>query len=230
MQAESVLEFEKLRAVVARYVRSALGRDAVEKLAPTSDRAAIENALADAAEGIAYLRASSQPQPAQRGAAIRIRFGEISDPGTSVARLRIEGAALEAVEILQVARMLDLASEARAILTGLVFRFPRLAKHAESIADLRSLANDLRSKILPDGSLADDASVALARMRRDAERQRNQIQASLEKFLRAHHEDGTLQEDFITIRDDRFVVPVVTGQQRKVSGVIHGASGTGHTL
>ncbi len=77
MQAESVLEFEKLRAVVARYVRSALGRDAMEKLAPGWDRAAIEDALADAAEGIAYLRASSQPQPAQRGAAIRIRFGEI---------------------------------------------------------------------------------------------------------------------------------------------------------
>ncbi len=126
--------------------------------------------------------------------------------------------------------MLDLASEARAILTGLISRFPRLARHAESIADLRGLANDLRSKILPDGSLADDASVALARMRRDAERQRNSIQASLEKFLRAHHEDGTLQEDFVTIRDDRFVVPVVAGRERRVEGVIHGASGSGHTL
>src|SRR5579871_4795016 len=126
MQAESVLEFENLRAVVARYVRSALGRDAMERIAPGSDRAAIEEALADAAEGITYIQAALQPQAAQRGAAIRIRFGEIADPGTSVARLRIEGAALEATEILEVARMLDLASEARAILTGLVFRFPRL--------------------------------------------------------------------------------------------------------
>src|SRR5207302_2638601 len=51
-----------------------------------------------------------------------------------------------------------------------------------------------------------------------------------DRFLRAHREDGTLQEDFITIRNDRFVVPVVAGQQRKVQGVIHSASGSGHTL
>ena len=61
-------------------------------------------------------------------------------------------------------------------------------------------------------------------------RQRHLIQESLERFLRAHHEDGTLQEDFVTIRNDRFVVPVVTGRERRVDGVIHGASGSGHTL
>ena len=67
-------------------------------------------------------------------------------------------------------------------------------------------------------------------MRREAERQRRLIQESLERFLRAHHEDGTLQEDFVTIRNDRFVVPVVTGRERRVDGVIHGSSGSGHTV
>ena len=93
----------------------------------------------------------------------------------------------------------------------------------------RSL-RELQGKILPDGNVADDASVALHRLRRDIERQQRQIQISLERFLRSHHDDGTLQEDFITLRNDRFVVPVVAGQQRKVYGVIHGASGSGHTL
>jgi DNA mismatch repair protein MutS2 len=230
MHAESVLEFESLRVLVGRYVRSALGRAGAEALEPSSDRALIESALADAAEGIEYVRASSQPQAASKGAAIRIRFGEINDPAGSVARLRIEGSTLEAVEILELARMLDLAAEARAILLGARDRFPRLAQHATGIADLREIAADLRGKILPDGSVADHASVALARLRRDGERQRQKIQESLERFLRAHHEDGTLQEDFVTIRDDRFVVPVVTGRERRVEGVIHGASGSGHTL
>ena len=81
-----------------------------------------------------------------------------------------------------------------------------------------------------DGTVADDASVALHRLRRDIERQQRQIQTSLERFLRTHRDDGTLQEEFITLRNDRFVVPVVAGQQRKVYGVIHGASGSGHTL
>jgi len=78
--------------------------------------------------------------------------------------------------------------------------------------------------------VADDASVALRRLRRDIERQQRQIQTSLERFLKTHRDDGTLQEEFITLRNDRFVVPVVAGQQRKVYGVIHGASGSGHTL
>jgi DNA mismatch repair protein MutS2 len=230
MHAEDVLEFESLRALVGRYVRSPLGRAKLEELRPQTDRAAIEPALADVAEALAYLSTASQPQPASRGAAIRVRFEEIGDPQSSIARLRIEGSTLEAQEIYEIARLLDLASEARAILLAARERFPRLGAHAAGISDLRDLARELRGKIRPDGSVADDASVALARLRRDVERQRRLIQESLERFLRAHHEDGTLQEDFVTIRNDRFVVPVVTGRERRVDGVIHGASGSGHTL
>jgi DNA mismatch repair protein MutS2 len=230
MYATEVLEFEALRALVGRYVRSPLGRAELEGIAPSSDRAAVETALAESGEGIEYLRVASQPQTAARGAAIRVRFDGIADPVSAIARLRIEGATLEAREIFEVARLLDLAAEARSILVSAGARFPRLASHAAAIADLRELARELSGKILPDGTLADHASVALARLRRDIERQRTAIQHSLERFLRAHHEDGTLQEDFVTIRNDRFVVPVVTGRERRVDGVIHGASGSGHTL
>ncbi len=78
--------------------------------------------------------------------------------------------------------------------------------------------------------MADHASVALARLRRDIERQRKSIQSSLERFLKAHQEEGVLQEEFVTIRNERFVVPIVAGQRRKVDGVIHAASASGHTL
>ncbi len=227
MHAENVLEFEALRALLARYLHSPLGRAELEAVAPVSDRGAIEAALADAAEAIEYLRTASQPQPASRGAAIRVRFDSGADPMPAVARLRIEGATLEAAEILELARLLDLASETRSILLSARERFPRLYAHASAIADLRDLAVQLRGKILPDGSLADDASVALGRLRRDAEKQRRLIEESLARFLRAHHEDGTLQEDFVTIRNDRFVVPIVTGRERRVDGVIHGSSGSG---
>ena len=230
MHAENVLEFESLRSLLARYLRGALGHAELDRVAPISDRGQIESTLAETAEAIDYLRASTQPQPASRGAAIRIRFDDIPDPSPAVARLRIEGATLEAAEILNLSRLLDVASEARSILLAAREKFPRLGRHASAIADLRDLARDLRGKILPDGTLADDASVALVRLRRDVERQRHQIHESLERFLRAHHEDGTLQEDFVTIRNDRFVVPVVTGRERRVEGVIHGASGSGHTL
>src|SRR5579872_3723049 len=161
MHAESVLEFEPLRALVGRYLRSALGRAELTGVAPSSDRPAIEAALADLAEAIDYLRAASQPQTAARGAAIRVRFDDVADPGPAVVRLRIEGATLEPHEIAELARLLDLASEARSILLSAREKFPRLGRIASAIADLRDIANDLRGKILPDGSVADDASVAL---------------------------------------------------------------------
>ena len=197
---------------------------------PVSDRAAIETALAEAAEALDYTRTSSQPQPASRGAAIRLRFEAGTDPGPAVARLRIEGAVLDGTEIFELTRLLDFAGELRFVLTSVREKYPLLAAYGDSIADLRQIAHELRGKILPDGSLADDASVALGRLRREAERQRRLIEESLARFLRAHHEDGTLQENFVTIRNDRFVVPVVTGRERKVDGVIHGSSGSGATV
>lgn len=230
MHAADVLEFEALRALIGRYLRSPLGRVELACITPSSDRVLIETALAETAEGIEYLRAASQPQTAGRGAAIRVSFGDIADPVAAVSRLRIEGAALEGQDLFELTRLLDLAAEARGILVAAAPRFPRLGAHGAAIADLRELTRELSGKLLPGGGLADHASAALARLRRDVEKQRGAIQQSLERFLRAHHEDGTLQEDFVAIRDDRFVVPVVTGRERRVQGVIHGASGSGHTL
>jgi DNA mismatch repair protein MutS2 len=225
-----LLEFESLRQLLGRFVRSSLGRYELAKVEPHSDRAALESALADVAEAVSYLRALAQPQAATRGAAIRVRFDSIPDVTKSLPLLRIEGAGLEALQILELTRLLEQAGEIKSVLNVAADRFPRLGARAAAIIDPRPLLRDLRGKILPDASLADDASVALHRLRRDIEKQQKQIQISLERFLRAHHDDGTLQEDFITIRNDRFVVPVIAGQQRKVYGVIHGASGTGHTL
>jgi DNA mismatch repair protein MutS2 len=225
-----LLEFESLRQLLGRFVRSSLGRDELAKVEPHSDRASLESALADVDEAMSYLRALSQPQAATRGAAIRVRFDSIPDVAKSLLLLRIEGTGLEALQILEMTRLLEQAGEIKSVLNVAAGKFPRLGARAAAILDPRALLRDLRGKILPDASLADDASVALHRLRRDIEKQQKQIQISLERFLRAHHDDGTLQEDFITIRNDRFVVPVIAGQQRKVYGVIHGASGTGHTL
>jgi DNA mismatch repair protein MutS2 len=230
VHAEGVLEFEALRALLARYLRTPLGNRELEQVAPLSDRAAIEDALAETAEALDYARAASHPQPSSRGVATRLQFESGSDPGPALARLRIEGAVLDGFEIHELTRLLDFASELRVVLTSVASKYPRLGAYGEAIADLREVARDLRGKVLPDGTLSDDASVALSRLRREIEKQRRLIEDSLARFLRAHHQDGTLQENFVTIRDDRFVVPIVTGKERKVDGVIHGSSGSGATV
>jgi DNA mismatch repair protein MutS2 len=225
-----VLEFEALRDVVGRFVYSPMGKRELEKVEPRTERAAIEAELAETGEAIGYLRLAARPQPAARGAAIRVDFGGLPDVQAPVQKLRIEGASLEPKEIFDVFALLDRAADAKSVLTAVSERFPLLATRAQTIGEFRGLLQELEGKILPDGSVSDHASVALSRLRKDIERQKKSIQDSLERFLRAHREEGVLQEEFVTIRNERFVVPVIAGQRRKLDGVIHGASSSGHTL
>jgi len=230
----AVLEFEALRQLLGRYISSPLGGRELEKVAPHADRARLADDLAEAGEAVEYLRAATRPQPAgprgHPGAAIRLDFSGLPDVEPAVHKLRIEGASLDPKEIFDLFLLLDRAADAKSLLTAAAERFPRLGRRAQTIGDFRALLKDLEGKILPDGTVADHASVALARLRRDIERQKKAIQESLERFLRAHREEGVLQEEFVTIRNERFVVPVIAGQRRKLEGVIHAASSSGHTL
>ena len=91
-------------------------------------------------------------------------------------------------------------------------------------------AESIERKIQPDGSLADNASPELGRIRREQERQQRVIEESLRAALRKLSSDGSTQEDLITIRGDRFVIPVRSELKRRVSGVVHGASSSGQTV
>jgi DNA mismatch repair protein MutS2 len=225
-----VLEFEAVRQLVGRYISSPLGRRELDKVQPHDDRERLTADLAESAEGIEYLRTASRPQPASHGAAIRVDFGGLPDVEEAVQKLRIEGAELDPKEIYELLTLLDRAADAKSVLTAAAGRFERLGRRAMAIGDFRGVLRDLAGKILPDGSVADNASVALGRLRRDMERQKRAIQESLERFLKAHRQEGVLQEEFVTIRNERFVVPLIAGQRRKLDGVIHAASSSGHTL
>src|SRR5437899_9296825 len=98
------------------------------------------------------------------------------------------------------------------------------------IADFGEFLRSFRNKIQPDGTLEDKASSELARIRREIEKQRRAIQQSLQGYLRRIAEDGTRQDELITIRGERFVIPVKVEQKRRVQGVVHGASSSGQTV
>lgn len=225
-----VLEFEGLCELIGRHISTDMARRELAKLKPRDDRESLENDLAEAGEAMQYLRAASRPQAAGRGAAIRLDFSGLPDIEPAVNKLHIEGASLEPREIFGVFALLDRAADAKSLLLAASPRFPRLGERALTIGDFRALLRELDGKILPDGNVSDHASVALARLRRDIERQKKAIQESLERFLKAHRDEGILQEEFVTIRNERFVVPLIAGQRRKLDGVIHGTSASGHTL
>ena len=110
----------------------------------------------------------------------------------------------------------------------------RLARSARrsrtSIVDFTEFLRFFRNKIQPDGTLEDKASPELARIRREIEKQRRSIQESLRGYLRRLAEGGTVQDELVTIRGERFVIPVKVEQKRRVQGVVHGASSSGQTV
>ena len=101
---------------------------------------------------------------------------------------------------------------------------------SQNLADFTPLLRYFRNKILPDGTLDDHASPELARIRRDIEKQKRTIQESLRSYLRRLSEGGAVQDELVTIRGDRFVIPVKVEQRRRVQGVAHGASSSGQTV
>ncbi len=143
--------------------------------------------------------------------------------------------ALEAGELQAVARLANDVASWQALLreppTRLVGKMPGLSQLSAALTtSLRPLAETIERKIQPDGSLADDASPELNRIRREQERQQRAIEESLRSALRKLTGEGATQDEVITIRGERFVIPVRAELKRRVTGVIHGASSSGQTV
>src|SRR5215469_1829121 len=107
--------------------------------------------------------------------------------------------------------------------------WPGVEALARTISDFTDFLRFFRRKILPDGTLDDRASPELAAIRREIEKQKRSIQDSLRSYLRHLAGEGAAQEEFITIRGERFVIPVKMEQKRRVNGVVHGVSASGQT-
>lgn len=164
-------------------------------------------------------------------------FHGLFDPTDLLDEARIEGSALEPLEILALVTVVDrIAAWNRWIFpTGvgpMQSTAPGLTRLSTPLRefDLTSLLRQLNGKIEPDGSLSDEASSELHRIRRAIERQHRAIEESLRRSLSRLAAEGSTQDALITIRGDRFVIPVRSEFKRKVPGVVHGSSSSGQTV
>ena len=215
--AEALLEFDRLKEIVSRFTTCAPGRRSIENLAPQQYVAALDLEFALVHEAVAYLRAGSE-----------LGFGSLADPEQWLARLALPASVLSVAELLDVASLAETVLDVRQTFKGDAAKYPRLAERAAALADLRHLSTAIRRAIHPNGEISDDASLQLKRIRAGILQARGKIQKSLESILRARGEPTG--EDYITLRNDRFVIPVRASDRRAVPGVVHGASATGQTV
>ena len=218
-----VLEFESLRDLVRGYASSPLGQGRITALSPSVDRRWIENQQQLTVEIREFRRVGG-----------RFEFSGLMDVATTVEKARIQGAVLETTEIRDVVLVVDGATEWREIAlrppAAMKVAWTSVAELSSGIADFTEFLRTFHNKIQPDGTLEDRASPELARIRRELERQKRTIQESLRGYLRRLAEGGALQDELITIRGERFVIPIKVEQKRRVQGVVHGASSSGQTV
>jgi DNA mismatch repair protein MutS2 len=215
--AQDVLEFNKLRELLRLRTTCAPGRRAIDALEFSGDRPALERVFAYIREAREWLRDQRE-----------LGFGGLADPESWLAQIEGPGAVLEAAQLLDAAMLLETAGWLRTQFREEAAKFPLLAARAASLADFRDALTAIRRSVLPNGDISDDASPALRRIRGSIAQTRESIQRTLKQILRARN--AAAGEDYVTLRNDRFVIPVRAEQRRSVPGVVHGASGTGQTV
>jgi DNA mismatch repair protein MutS2 len=215
--AQDILEFDKLRELLRLRTTCAPGRRAVNALEPSRERAKLESVFAMIHEAREWLRAGRE-----------LGFGALADPQGWLERIEGPGTVLEPGEFLDAGSLLETAGWLRQQFREEAAKFPLLAARAASLGDFRDVHAAIRRCVLPNGEISDDASAALRRIRVSITQTRESIQKTLKQILRSRNAEAG--EDYITLRNDRFVIPVRAEQRRSVPGVMHGASATGQTV
>jgi len=216
-QAFTTLEYQHLLELIKRNAQTEAGQRRVVTLAPINDASVLRQALAALAECV-RLRA--------RG--VKWYFNGLTDPAETIGRLRVAGASLDPLAILQTARLCDQAMSARAAILAERDDAPVLWQLVQDLPrELNTIVARVTNKILPSGELDDRASPELANIRHEINILRSRITRSLEGLMRRSAE--AIQDELVTIRNDRFVIPVKADHRGRVQGVAHGYSSSGAT-
>jgi DNA mismatch repair protein MutS2 len=214
----NTLELTELIELASRHVQTPAGRQKMLQLRPSNSRSEILMSFEITTECVAYQKAGG-----------RFGLSGIEDLESSINQLHIKGARLEPRQILEFERLLFVARDLRDLAKNVEFKqiYPQLTKIATGIPDLKHVLNNVHGKILPTGEIDDNASPELRIIRRELTERRNRIHRALESILRGKPQ--AVQEEIITFRNGRFVIPVRTDSRNQVPGVIHGLSSSGQT-
>ena len=212
-----VLEFYKVRELLAGYASSEPGALMARKLLPSGDRAAVERALREAGELRHRLDVGRE-----------FPIGGLRDISVSLGKSAVEGAALrpgELLNVLSVARTSRLMKDAlgKSRNDG-----PLLAERSASLGIFDTLEFEITHAIGEDGEVLDGASFDLKRIRRNLTTLRTRINRELEAIIHEHAK--AVQEPVITVRDDRYCLSLKPGFRQYLQGIVHDTSASGATV
>ncbi len=216
---ERGIEWDAVRALLAREARTAMGRERTAALEPLVDLPAIQSAIDVTSQARRAVTEVSPPP-----------LDTFPDARPVLDRCRIAGSVLEGTELVLLTTALALPPRLAAWGRGVRAPAPDVATLAETLPPTRDLAEQLGDALDDQGGIVDDASPRLERLRRELRERRRRVVADLERMLQGSEADRLFADRYVTVRHGRYVLPVRAEARGRLRGIVHDRSQSGQTL
>lgn len=214
------MDYHKILASLANHAATGLGEQAALNLRPSSDLEDVKLRLQATDEAMTVERLKGGPP-----------LAGVKDIRGALKRARIQ-AMLSSTELWDISALLFAARRTKRHIAAVHEEeaIPLLQDLSETISDQKQLEEDIRQCIDEQGEILDQASFELAAIRRELRIGETRIREKLEAMIRSSNAAKMLQEQLITIRNDRYVIPVKQEYRSHYGGIVHDQSGSGATL
>ncbi|MGE6259295.1 endonuclease MutS2 [Heyndrickxia sporothermodurans] len=215
------LEFTKIKDLLIEHASSTIGADTIHALTPSSSYEEVLRMQAETDEGSHVLRLKGHAP-----------LSGVHDIRPHVKRAQI-GGILNAHELVQAASTIYAARTMKRFIENLLeneVEIPILEEKAEQIAVLTSTEHKIKNAIDENGEILDGASEALRQIRQKLRSNESRIREKLESLIRSRNAAKMLSDAIVTIRNDRYVIPVKQEYRSNYGGIVHDQSASGQTL
>ncbi|MFJ7665698.1 endonuclease MutS2 [Lysinibacillus sp. NPDC097195] len=221
-RALKTLEYDKVRQQVATYCTSSIGKSAIDELVPQTDYEKVVQLLEEMDEGLSILRVKGN-----------VPMGGIFDVRPAARRAQI-GGMLSAMELMEVSSTIRASRILRNFLEDLeseeVVEIPHFIAKKEMMPVLTGLQHEINNCIDDNGAVLDSASQTLRSIRQSLRAEEAKVRSKLESLTRGSNASKMLSDAIVTIRNDRYVIPVKQEYRHHYGGIVHDQSSSGQTL
>ncbi|AJK86871.1 MULTISPECIES: endonuclease MutS2 [Lysinibacillus] len=221
-RALKTLEYDKVRQQVATHCTSSIGKSAIEELVPQTDFDKVVQLLEEMDEGLSILRVKGN-----------VPMGGIFDVRPSARRAQI-GGMLAAIELMEISSTIRASRILRNFIEDLeadeVIEIPHFIAKKETMPVLTGLQHEINNCIDDNGAVLDSASSTLRTIRQSLRSEEAKVRSKLESLIRGSNASKMLSDTLVTIRNDRFVIPVKQEYRHHYGGIVHDQSSSGQTL
>ncbi|MER2047703.1 MAG: endonuclease MutS2 [Solibacillus sp.] len=221
-RALKTLEFHKVREQVAAFCTNSIGKQAIEELVPETNYDTVVELLEEMDEGLAILRVKGN-----------VPLGGIFDVRPHARRSQI-GGMLSPMELMEIASTIRASRILRNFIEDIesenTIEIPHFIERKEQMPVLTALQHEINDCIDDNGTVLDSASPALRSIRQSLRSEESKVRQKLESLTRGSNATKMLSDAIITIRNDRFVIPVKQEYRSHYGGIVHDQSASGQTL